>query len=68
MGVAQKAKKVWPPKTTTGRLKTKKSMQRFGGEPRLPFMLSDVQKTSPHDNTDPVAARLAGGSGVSGDP
>lgn len=27
MGVAQKAKKVWPPKTTTGCLKTKKSMQ-----------------------------------------
>jgi hypothetical protein len=27
MGSLKKAKKVWPPKTTTGRLKTKKSMQ-----------------------------------------
>jgi len=39
-GSLKKAKKVWPPKTTTGRLKTKKSMQlnHLGGEPWLPFV------------------------------
>jgi len=55
-GGRSKAKKVGPPKTTTGRLIKKEHAVELEGEPWLPFVLSGVRKIRFQFFLSPAAA------------